>query len=263
MIRKPMSQAPLISIITVCYNSERYIEETIRSVINQTYGAIEYIVVDGASEDNTIKIIQKYTDKIAKFVSEPDKGMYEAINKGLQMCTGDYILILNSDDVLNNTDTITEVVNKMYPEHLDYYYGNIVKVMGDQSRLVRLFNVNYKWLLYSTHSTFVPHPCLFVSAGLNHKLGGYNTKYKYASDYDYILRALITSHNKGKHLNLPVTRFRVHDQSISASGKITPERLKVLEEHGYFKIPAFIRRISYISIWIFYKMINTGNGYRA
>lgn len=258
-----ISREPLISIITVSKNSERYIEETIRSVINQTYPLIEYIVVDGASEDNTLQIIKKYADRIATFISEPDEGMYDAINKALMLSTGDYILIVNSDDALNADDTISEVVMRMGNRKHDYYYGNILKVRDGQSRFVRVFDVNYKWLLYSTHSTFVPHPCLFVSAKLNNKLGGYNTKYKYASDFDYILRALNTATNKGKHLNVVVSRFRVHDQSISASGKITPERIKVLEQHGYYRIPAFIRRISYLSIWIFYKIINIGNRYRA
>lgn len=252
-----------ISIITVCRNSERYIAETIKSVVSQNYGNIEYIVIDGNSTDGTSTIIERYASQIDKFVSEPDNSMYEAINKGLKLATGDYILILNSDDVLNSDTTISDAVKMMIKYKADYYYGNIIKRKEKEQKKVSLFPVTYSWLLYSTHSTFVPHPCLFVSAKLNEELNGYDTRYKYAADYDYILRAISRKGIKGKHLNLVITKFRIHDESISGSGKITPERLAILKENDYYKRPYIFRKLFYLIVWIYYKGRNIGQNYRA
>lgn len=245
-----------ISIITVCKNSEKFIENTIKSVTTQTHKDIEYIVIDGKSTDHTIEIIQKYIQYITYFSSEDDGGMYEAINKGLNQATGEYFLILNSDDMLANSSVIDQVVKIIENERLDYYYGNMIKLKQVFCKKVRLFNVSYKKLLLSTHGTFVPHPCFFISASLNKQIGGYNTEYKYASDYDYILKALAFSHKKGKHIQVYTTVFRIHSDSITASGKIDSERKKILYAHKYFKIPFFTRMFAFFTLWLFYKMLN-------
>ncbi len=251
------SSSPKISIITVCRNSEKYISETINSVISQGYKNIEYIIIDAKSSDSTVDIIKQNTQHISFWISEEDKGMYDAINKGLKKATGDYILVLNSDDVLTHENVIEDAVTEMTKERLDYYYGNIVKVKDGRSKNVKLFNVTYSQLLLSTHGTFAPHPCFFISKKLNANLGGYNLAYKYASDYDYILRALKTTKVRGKYLDIYITKFRIHDNSITASGKIDEERKKILDKHGYYKKPYFKRSFYYYMLWIYYKMINT------
>lgn len=252
-----------ITIITVCRNSEMFLNETICSVINQTYHDIEYIVIDGNSTDSTVEIIKEHAANISFWLSEPDRGMYDAINKGLKWATGNYILVLNSDDILATNNTIQEVVARIDLGKLDYYYGNILKSKEGKFKNVKLFNVTYKELLLSTHGTFAPHPCFFVSSRLNDVLGGYNLTYKYASDYDYILRALAIKNVKGKFLDIPVTRFRLHDNSITASGKIGEERKKILLRHGYFKQPYLSRLFFYYTLWIYYKIINLGQTYQA
>ena len=115
-----------ISIITVCYNSEKYLEQTIQSVISQTYKDIEYIVVDGLSTDSTPQIIEKYQTFVAKYLRGKDKNMYDAINKGMAASTGDYIEILNSDDVLCNKYVIENVVKLIenYKEEYEIFYGD-------------------------------------------------------------------------------------------------------------------------------------------
>jgi glycosyltransferase involved in cell wall biosynthesis len=251
-----------ISIITVCKNSESYLTETIDSVINQTYPNIEYIIIDGGSSDNTLKIIDRFSDKISTFLSEKDTGMYDAINKGLKMSTGDYILILNSDDVLAKKNTIEEVVKRISVEKASYYYGNMIKWKGNNIKKVKLFSVKFKELLMSTHSTFVPHPCFFISQKLNTILGGYNLQYKYASDYDYILRAL-SSKSQGKYLDIYISKFRIHNNSITASGKINEERKTILKQHGYNHYPLIVRMYFYYILWIYYKIINVGHGYKS
>lgn len=251
-----------ISIITVCKNSELYIVETIESIIEQTYANIQYIVVDGASTDNTLEILNKYKDRIDVLISEPDEGMYRAINKGLEKATGDYILVLNSDDTLVSKNVIEDVVRQIVEKRPDYFYGNLIKWKDGLIRKTRMFTTNYDMLLYSTHGTFIHHSCFFISNRLNKILGGYNLKYKYASDYDYILRALETS-KKGIYIDQYISQFRVHDSSISATGKINPERLEILKQHGYFSRPWIVRQLTYYALWIYYKARNRGNYYKA
>lgn len=250
-----------ITIITVCKNSAQFLEETITSVISQSYPNIQYIVIDGNSTDATPGIIHKYASNIDAWLSENDSGMYDAINKGLKLATGDYILVLNSDDVLAGNDTIGEVAKYIGKEKLDYYYGNIIKFKDGRHKRVKLFDVTYKQLLLSTHGTFAPHPCLLVSNDLNSVLGGYSLQYKYASDYDYILRALAVKGSRGKYINIDITRFRIHANSITASGKIDGERKKILLQHGYLQYPYLSRMSVYYTLWIYYKIINLGRSY--
>jgi glycosyltransferase involved in cell wall biosynthesis len=256
-----------ISIITVCRNSEQFLAETIESVINQTYPNIEYIVIDGASTDSTVDIIKRYSSNITAWLSEPDTGMYDALNKGLNLATGDYILNLNSDDLLESNDTISKVVDNIVKERPDYFYGNLVKFRFEDRKYkkVRLFPVNFKQLLLSTHLTFASHPVFFISAKLNKTLGGYNSTYKNVSDYDYILRAMSVAGVKGNHINIYITKFRLHQNSYvyRAFSRIMEEREKVLTHYGYYKYSYLVRVFFYYTLWIYYKMINLGHRYKS
>lgn len=257
-----MQELLKITIITVCKNSERFLAETIESVINQTYKSIEYIIIDGKSDDSTIDIIKNYSAHIASWISEEDNGMYDAINKGLEIAIGDYILILNSDDVLATNDIISNVIDQIKDEKLAFFYGNMIKLKDGNTKKVKLFKVTFKQLLLSTHGTFAQHPCFFISSKLNKILGGYDLRYKYASDYDYILRALSAKDVTGKHLNIFISKFRIHDMSITASGKIDSERKEILKQHGYFQFSYVTRLYFYYTLWIYYKIINLGQSYK-
>lgn len=122
-----------ISIITVCYNSKAYIEQTIKSVLAQTYENIEYIVIDGGSTDGTIDIINRYRKDITIFISEPDRNMYDAINKGMKWATGDYIAILNSDDFYLDNEVISVIADKLkgLPSYYKGLYGNLQKFTAE------------------------------------------------------------------------------------------------------------------------------------
>ena len=122
-----MSKKPIISIITVVYNSEDLLPATIESVIGQTYTDIEYIIVDGDSKDGTIDIIEKYKDQISQWISEPDKGLYDAMNKGLKMATGDFVWFMNAGDHLYASDTVEKMVQKWQPD-TDILYGEVMLV---------------------------------------------------------------------------------------------------------------------------------------
>ena len=254
-----------ITIVTVCRNSEAFLAETIKSILGQTYPNLEYIIIDGASTDGTLAIIKQYESEIDAWLSEPDTGMYEAMNKGLHLATGDYILMLNSDDLLTSNDTIEKAVTLIGNERPDYFYGNIIKFQDDKYRKVKLFTVTFDQLLLSTHGTFVSHPCFFVSAKLNNILGGYNSTYKYASDYDYILRALAIPGSSGKHINLFISKFRLHDNNSynTVKWKINEEREKILTQYGFYQQPRLKRVLFYCTLWIYYKIINLGNNYKS
>jgi glycosyltransferase involved in cell wall biosynthesis len=151
-----------VSIITVCLNSEKTIENTIQSVLFQSYKNIEYIVIDGNSTDNTKSILGKYADFISTVVSEPDKGLYDAMNKGLKLATGDVIGILNSDDLYKDL-FVVEKVMKQFDEEVDAVYGDIVYVdKNDITRIVRYWHSGLFKRYKMKFGWMPPHPAFFV-----------------------------------------------------------------------------------------------------
>jgi glycosyltransferase involved in cell wall biosynthesis len=182
---------PLISIITVCLNSEKTIEETILSVLNQTYENIEYIIIDGGSLDGTKKIIDKYKDKISYYISEKDEGLYFAFNKGINLVKGQMFGFVNSDDILlpGAIETLVKYYNKN--NNIDFIFGSVKKHWGILHGY-RPWKIKYSWGFYSSHSTG-----FFIKTLSANKIGYYNTKYKYSADYDYFYRAIVTHKLKG------------------------------------------------------------------
>lgn len=181
---------PLISIITVSFNSEATIERTIKSVLDQKYKNIEHIIIDGLSKDRTIEIIKKYNDKV-KYLSEFDQGIYDAFNKGLKLYSGDYVGFVNSDDYLlpNAIDILVEYIKK-YPDK-DFFFGSVRKHWGILHGY-RPWKISFSWGFYSSHSTG-----FFIKRNSAKKLGFYNLKYKHSSDYDYFYRMIVKEKFKG------------------------------------------------------------------
>lgn len=179
------------SIITVSYNSATTIEDTIKSVINQNYPNLEYIIIDGGSTDGTLEIIKKYQDKISQIISEPDKGIYDAMNKGIKMATGEVVGILNSDDFYASDEIISEVAAIFERTQTDAVYGNIAYVgrLNIQKRLrywrageYKLTKLKYGWIM--------PHPTFFVKKEIYHKYGLFNLNFEIAADYELMFRFL-------------------------------------------------------------------------
>lgn len=250
-VQKVNSSVMKISIITVCFNSAKFLENTLLSVTKQAYRNWELIVIDGNSQDETISIIKSFEQHIAYWVSEPDAGMYDAINKGISRATGDYFMVLNSDDFFYSETSLLQVADVLMREKPMLAYGNLVKQIGSKQRKVNLFPVTYTELLLSTHGTFVPHPCTFISSALHEQLRSYSMVYRYASDFDYLLRATKLARGNMLHMKIFVTVFRVHAESITASGKINEDRGRILNEHGYYKHCFLKRKLSFIFLWGF------------
>ena len=179
-----------VSIITVCYNSGATIEHTIKSVLMQSYKNIEYIIVDGNSADNTKAIINKYTGSIAIFISEPDNGLFDAMNKGIYAATGDIIGFLNSDDYYKD-DLVLEKVIQKFTGNSDAVYGDIVYVdKNDTSKIKRYWHSGnfsrYKMKL----GWMPPHPSFFLRNHIYKKYGTFNTDFKISADYELMLRLI-------------------------------------------------------------------------
>ena len=181
---------PLITIITIVMNNEKFIEETINSVLNQKYKNIEYLIIDGGSTDNTLKIIKKYENNIDYIVSESDLGLYDAVNKGLILSKGDLIGMVNSDDLLL-PDALNYLVKyyQKYPT-LDLFFGTVKKHWGLLHGF-KPWKIKYTWYFYTSHSTgfYITRKAAIIN-------GKYSLNYKYSSDFDYFYRAII--HNKLK-----------------------------------------------------------------
>ncbi len=179
-----------ISIITTTYNSERFFEETIQSVIQQNYPNIEYIVIDGGSTDGTINLIKKYEKHISYWVSEPDKGIYDAINKGIKKATGHLVKIINSDDRLTKNSVKTAV--SFYLKELQNHRPEDFILISPLERMTEQGVVRAVWGTkdYVIFFENLLHPTWYVPKEVYEKIGLYDLSYKIASDYDYFMKLL-------------------------------------------------------------------------
>ncbi len=179
-----------VSIITVTYNSATSLENTLRSVETQTFRDIEHIIIDGGSTDGTLSIIEKHRDRIAQVVSEPDKGIYDAINKGLRLATGDVIGILNSDDVLADATTIETIVRNMQQTNAEIAYGDLLYCTDTAmiNTVIRYWRSNIFDPKALKFGWMCPHPTLYVRRKVYEQVGEYDTAFRISADYDFILR---------------------------------------------------------------------------
>jgi glycosyltransferase involved in cell wall biosynthesis len=250
---------PVVSIITSVYNGEKYLEDTIKSVINQSYTNIEYIIIDGGSTDGSINIIKKYQDKITYWVSEKDRNMYDGINKGLKIASGDIVASLNSDDFYADNDVVSDIVKFIDNNNCDGIYGNVIRYYQDSIKQIEkeLFQIDFKILLFSEHSTFMPQPTLFIKRDIYKKLNYFDLNFNYASDFDFNLRC-IKNYNI-KYFNRAITFFRQHEESITSSGKLDTERETILIDHGINSYNKIIKFVYYYYFWMKYKVKNIFN----
>lgn len=204
-----------ISIITVCYNSAATIEKTMQSVATQTYSNIEYIIVDGNSKDATMEIIKKYEPQITKWISEPDKGLYDAMNKGIAMATGDLVGILNSDDTFYNTTVLEELASFHNNGTIDASVGNIVQ-HNTEGKIIRKYSAK-NWQPAKLKIGFMPpHPAIFFKRDLFNKYGNYQLDFTIGADYELITRFFLKNNISWKYSGITTTAMLVG--GLSSSG---------------------------------------------
>jgi len=177
----------LVSVITVCYNCVGTIRDTIESVLSQKYTDIEYIIIDGGSTDGTLEVINQYKEKIQKIVSEPDKGIYDAMNKGINLASGDIIGFLNGDDIYANKDVLTTIAYTLEDKSISACYADL-EFVNDNNKTIRKYNSGIFKPSLIAWGWMPAHPTLYVKRSVFEAYGGFKTSYKIAADFEFVAR---------------------------------------------------------------------------
>ncbi|MDT0135533.1 glycosyltransferase family 2 protein [Providencia huaxiensis] len=238
-----------ISIITATYNSSKTIIDTIQSLEQQTYSNIEYIIIDGASKDNTLDIIKKYSSKVSKIISEPDNGIYDALNKGISVSTGDIIGFLHSDDIFAYPNAIEDLVTTLVNDQSQAIYADLEYVSKENTEsIVRRWisgNYNHENL---KKGWMPPHPTFFMKKELYNEHGTFDLNFKISADYDSLLRYLWIHNISVSYLPKVVTKMRVGGESNRSFLNIlrkTKEDILALRKNNIFWVyPLLMKNIS-------------------
>jgi len=237
-----------VSIITVCYNRAATLEKAILSALTQDYKDIEYIVIDGNSTDGTKAIIEKYTNRIAQYISEPDNGMYDAINKGLALATGDIVGLMHSDDEFYNNKAISKIVSAFQQSiDIEGVYGDGIYVSNDEEEKLIRNRIGGEFSIKKVENGWLPlHPTVYIKCALIKKYGDYNLHFKIASDTEFLLRYLYKYKIKMSYVNSYIVKMRMGGLSTSSSRalEVLKEDYKIYKFHGLWALKAIILKKS-------------------
>ena len=228
--------SPSFSIVTVCFNSVRTLEAALASVVAQNWANREHIVIDGGSTDGTLDIIARRHRTLAKVVSEPDRGIYDAMNKGLALATGDVVAFLNSDDRYIDTEVLSDVAEALAQNDLDAVFGDVDFVHpGDPDRVVRRFDSGRFHPARLKMGVMPAHPALFVRKSVFDRVGPFNPDYRIAGDFEFIARAFGDGGLHYKYLPRVLVRMQTGGAStggIRSTLKLNAEILRACRENG-------------------------------
>ena len=248
-----------VSIITITYNSAITLRDTMEAVLSQTSKNIEYIVVDGASKDDTVKIIKEYESKFngqMRWVSEPDKGLYDAMNIGIRMATGDIVGIINSDDFYHRTDVIAKVVEGFQENGIEAIYGDVRFVNPDNlDKTVRYYSSKHFSPQLFRYGFMPAHPTFFTYRRYFEEFGYYKTDYKIAADYELLIRFLYTHKLKSKYLPLDFMKMRMggtSTASIKSNILLNKEIVRACRENDIWTCMPLLFLKYFIKIFEFY-----------
>ena len=206
-----------ISVITVCFNSQTTIERSIQSVVDQQWPEVEHIVIDGGSTDGTLAILERFRPHLAVLVSEPDKGIYDAMNKGLARATGDVICFLNADDQYADVNVLTEVAQQMRTHQLDALVADVgFFKAGDPTRMTRRYRSDRFSPQHLSWGWMPAHPGLFLTRKVVQRVGQFKTDYRIAGDYEYVVRTFHGHDLHYKHLPSVVVNMQAGGISNSS-----------------------------------------------
>jgi glycosyltransferase involved in cell wall biosynthesis len=237
-----------VSIITICYNRAATMEKAIQSVLHQDHKDIEYIVIDGNSKDGTQAVIEKYRDQIAHYISEPDNGMYDAINKGLALATGNIVGLLHSDDEFYNNQAISKIVSAFQSSHdIEGVYGDGIYISNDEEEKLIRNRIGGEFSLRKIKNGWLPlHPTVYIKRSLLEKYGLYDLKFKIASDTEFLLRYLYKYKIKIGYVNAYIIKMRMGGLSTSSNRaiEVLKEDYKIYKFHGLSALKAVILKKS-------------------
>jgi glycosyltransferase len=247
-----------ISIITVCYNSAGHLADALRSVDSQRWSDLEHVIVDGASTDATPEVLRAHADPRRSVVSEKDKGIYDAMNKGLRRAQGEVVGFLNADDFLAGDDVIEAIARAFEQDpSLDALYGDLEYVRDDaQMRTIRRWRSGPFLPGHLRHGWMPPHPTFYVRRSLLERVGGFDTRYRIAADYDFMMRCLTLPDIRVHYLPRLLVRMRLggaSNASVRAMLRKSREDLRIMRAHrigglwslvakNVRKVPQFVRR---------------------
>lgn len=243
-----------VSLITVCYNSAAVIRSAFESVLAQKGVEIEYIVVDGGSTDGTVDIIKEYEPKFSgrmRWISERDEGMYDAINKGVGMATGDIAGILNADDRLEDADTLRTVVSS-FDGDTDCIYADVRFVRGESLETVRYYK-SKGWRPWMHNWGFMPaHPTVYVRREVFDRIGLYKLGYDISADFEWMVRLFCKTRVKSRYLPRTLVTMRLGGKStagFAAMLKLNRENVRANRENGYFCVLPMMLPKYFFKIW--------------
>ena len=233
-----------VSIITAVYNGVHTIEECIKSVLNQTHLNIEYIIIDGGSTDGTLDVIKKYKDKIAYCISEPDNGIYDAMNKGIKLASGDVVGILNADDFYADNYVISNVAKEFEIKKVDSVFAGLVFIdRNNPDKIVRYCNASSFKPEKFAYGWMPPHPTFFVKRKIYEMYGLFKTDYKIASDFELVARFLSKYKVSYSYIQKVLIKMRtggLSTRNIKSNWILNKEILHACQENGiktnYLKI---------------------------
>lgn len=230
------AKQPKISVITVVRNAAGTIEETVRSVLAQKYPDIEHIVVDGVSTDDTMKVLNRYRGKIAKIVSEADRGIYDAMNKGIALATGDIIGCLNADDIYEHPQVLDRIAAAFDDERVEACYGDLIYVDPDDMRTVRRYWRSCDYRQGLCDKGWMPaHPTFYVRRRVYERLGGFDLRYPRQADFELTMRFLEIGRVRSVYLPEILVRMRAGGRSNSSIGWVLKgnlESYRACKDHG-------------------------------
>ncbi|MFK5985888.1 MAG: glycosyltransferase family 2 protein [Pseudomonadota bacterium] len=234
-----------ISIITVSYNNEKTIADTIRSVKSQTYSCVEHIIIDGASTDNTMVIVNQFKEHLGRVLSEPDEGIYYAMNKGIEMATGDVIGFINADDILASDNVLANVAKTLEDENLDSCYANLVYVKSKNlDKVVRFWKASPHTSGSFSQGWSPPHPTFYVKKKIYQQFGYFNLNYKMGNDIELMMRFLERYHITTTYVAEVWVKMRFGGVSNNSIKNIFTQNYEIYrsarKNHVPFFVPQFI-----------------------
>ncbi|NDG85999.1 MAG: glycosyltransferase [Proteobacteria bacterium] len=239
--------SPKVTIITACFNSESSIASTLESVLSQSYPEIEYLVIDGGSRDGTLSKIDPYRSRISKVVSEKDRGIYDALNKGLRLSSGEIIGFLHSDDRFQHPKVIEHLVDQIEKEKTDGIYSDLEYVRGSGSELSVLRHWKSRPFAPELlrQGWMPPHPTLYLKRQVYERIGEFDLQYRIAADYDLILRAFREPGLRFSYLPEVTVQMQIGGASNGSLGRIfqkSREDYEILSRHGLSPFPTLLRK---------------------
>jgi glycosyltransferase involved in cell wall biosynthesis len=249
--------SPSVSIITVCLNSARTIRDAIESVLSQDYPGIEYIVIDGGSIDGTVEIVEQYRERIAVFISEPDRGIYDAMNKGIRLATGDVVGLLNSDDFYTDASAVSDLIAAMTRAEADAVYADLIYVDPLDVGRARRYYDSGRWNPSRFRFGWMPaHPTLFVRRECYARVGLFSMDYRIAADFEMLVRLFHRGRASYTHLERPVVKMRAGGASmwgLRRSWRINREIVSACRANGIWTmLPLVLLKIPIKLLGVFF-----------